>query len=123
MHMARKAQLTTSRSGRPKETLLAPNVWLTPSSSRTPLMVSRVALPAVQSEPTVSARLSKLYKIGVIKDTRKVGKAKFYQLNGESPVVQKIDHLVTTISMSVALEQVEDAHPLELVSEDVHVDK
>ena len=72
---------------------------------------------------TVSARLSKLYKIGVIKDTRKVGKATFYQLNGESPVVQKIDDLVTTISMSVALEEVEDAHPLELVSEDVHVDK
>ena len=67
---------------------------------------------------TVSARLSKLHEVGVIKDTRKVGKATFYQLNGESPVVRKIDDLVTTISMGVALEERKaEAQPPELVSE------
>ena len=73
---------------------------------------------------TVSTRLSKLHEMGVIKETRKAGKATFYQLNGESPVVREIDDLVTTMSMGVALEESKaEAQPLELVSEDVRVDR
>jgi len=68
---------------------------------------------------TVSARMSKLHEMELLKETRKVGKATFYQLNGESPVVRKIDDLVTTISMSVALGELEaEAQPQELVSEE-----
>jgi len=68
---------------------------------------------------TVSARLSKLHEAGVIKETRKVGKATFYQLNGDSPVVQKIDDLVTTISMGVALGEIKsETQPQELAPEE-----
>ena len=47
MARARKAALMTPRSGSPKETLLAPRVWFTPSSRATSLTASRVTRAAL----------------------------------------------------------------------------
>ncbi|MFH2111522.1 MAG: winged helix-turn-helix domain-containing protein [Candidatus Bathyarchaeota archaeon] len=66
---------------------------------------------------TVSARLSKLKELGIIKDTRKVGKATFYKLNRGNRVVGKIDDLIKTISMDIALqEQVMETEAAETIT-------
>lgn len=73
---------------------------------------------------TVSTRLSKLHEKGILKETRKVGKATFYQLNREDHVVRKIDDLITTISMDMALEEQKmETQAAALVSKDVYVDR
>jgi len=54
---------------------------------------------------TVRSRLSKLKEKGIIKETRKVGKATFYQLNREGHVIERIDDLIRTISMGTALDE------------------
>ncbi|MHA1286029.1 MAG: helix-turn-helix domain-containing protein [Candidatus Thorarchaeota archaeon] len=47
---------------------------------------------------TVSKRLSKFNEIGILRVTRKVGKATFYQLDGKHAIVKKIKELVETTS-------------------------
>ena len=52
--MERKAEFNAGRSGRPKETLLAPHTVFTPNSSLTKRSVSRAILPAFGDAPTGS---------------------------------------------------------------------
>ncbi len=74
---------------------------------------------------TVSARLSKLHEMRVLKDTRKVGKATFYQLNGEDYVVGKIEELITAISLDKALIEQTRLEPqvASLASKDAFVER
>ena len=52
---------------------------------------------------TVRGRLSKLKEKGIIMETRKVGKATLYTLNREGHVVRRIEDMIRSISMGVAL--------------------
>ena len=73
---------------------------------------------------TVSARLTKLHGKGIIKETRKVGKATFYQLNREDHVVGKIDDLIKTISMGIALkEQKMETRAIEITTRSFSAEK
>jgi DNA-binding transcriptional ArsR family regulator len=73
---------------------------------------------------TVSTRLSKLKGKGIIKDTRKVGKATFFQLNREDHVVGKIDDLIKTISMGIALkEQKMETRAIEITTRSFSAEK
>ena len=65
---------------------------------------------------TVSARLQKLKQKGVLKQTRKVGKATLYTLNGESHVVRIIEELIRTISINAAMMEKLDAQDTELTT-------
>ena len=65
---------------------------------------------------TVSARLQKLKQKGVLKQTRKVGKATLYTLNGESHVVRIIEDLIRTISINAAMMEKLDAQDTELTT-------
>lgn len=66
---------------------------------------------------TVSDRLSKLKELGIIKDTRKVGKATFYRLYSDAHVVEKIYDLIKTVSMDMALqEQVMETKAVESIT-------
>ena len=56
---------------------------------------------------TVNARLSKLKEKGILRETRRVGKATLHQLNREGHVVGKIDDLIRAISMGAASEEQE----------------
>ncbi|HUV53663.1 MAG TPA: helix-turn-helix domain-containing protein [Candidatus Krumholzibacteriaceae bacterium] len=74
---------------------------------------------------TVSARLSKFHEMGILVDTRKVGKATFYRLNREDYVVGKIEELVTAISLDTALEEQTRLEPqtAPLASKDAYVER
>jgi len=65
---------------------------------------------------TVSARLQKLKEKGVLKETRKVGKATLYKLNREGHVVRIIEDLIRALSIDAALMEKLDAQATELTT-------
>jgi len=78
-----------------------------------------VARELGMSKHTVYRVVRELEELGVLRVSRKVGRAVMYRLNRESPVVKKLEELVYELSRQIAEEELKRTKlsPVEVASE------
>jgi Fe2+ or Zn2+ uptake regulation protein len=54
------------------------------------------------SKQTVYKNFKDLVELGVVKITRKIGRATMYKVNREHPLVKKLDEIINEISLQIA---------------------
>ncbi len=59
------------------------------------------------SKQTFYKYFSDLEEYGIVKVSRRIGKAKLYRVNPESPMVKMLNEMVTKISLQIAEHEVE----------------
>ena len=57
------------------------------------------------SKQTIYKNFKDLVELGVIKVSRKIGRATMYRLNREHPLVKKLDEIINEISLQIAEEE------------------
>jgi len=68
------------------------------------------------SKQTLYKNFKDLVELGVIKVSRKIGRAIMYRINREHPLVKKLDEIINEISLQIAEEEVKKQSKQILVS-------
>jgi Fe2+ or Zn2+ uptake regulation protein len=59
------------------------------------------------SKQTLYKNFKNLEELGVVKPTRKIGRATLYRINREHPLVKKLDEMINEISLQIAEKEAE----------------
>ncbi len=59
------------------------------------------------SKQTLYKNFKDLEELGVVKPTRKIGRATLYRINREHPLVKKLDEMINEISLQIAEKEAE----------------
>jgi len=66
---------------------------------------SELAKELGMSKQTLYKNFEDMEELGIVKLSRRIGRAKMYKINMDNPLVKRLDEIVTEISMQIAEEE------------------
>ncbi len=66
---------------------------------------SELARELGMSKQTLYKNFEDMEELGIVKLSRRIGRAKMYKINMDNPLVKRLDEIVTEISMQIAEEE------------------
>ena len=77
---------------------------------------SELARELGMSKQTLHKNFKDLEELGIVKLSRRIGRAKMYRINRDHPLVKRLDEMITEISLQIAEQEKAKMQPIPVES-------